>query len=123
MTNYADVWQHIIIGSGKSWVVFEEGTCVILMQPEADLVAQAKAILSEYGSVYVGSPAGDFSVIRLTDFPGWVVTGHHADMLNYVAPEDVNADASDLIIGMLGRNRRDQDAETQRVIVVHDARL
>ncbi|MCU0495976.1 MAG: hypothetical protein MUF87_01340 [Anaerolineae bacterium] len=122
MTDYVDVWQQVILGTGKSWVVFEHGTCVILMQPEADLIAQAKAILTEYGPVLVGSPAGDFSVIRLPNFPGWVVTGHHPDILNYVAPEDVNTDATDSMIGLLGRDRRDQDAHSQQVIAVHDVR-
>jgi len=30
-------WRDTINGPNKSWVLFENGTCVILMEPEADL--------------------------------------------------------------------------------------
>ena len=42
-----DLWRRIIIDAGKSWVLFESGTCVILVEPEAGLAAQALALLKE----------------------------------------------------------------------------
>ncbi len=57
------------------------------MQPENDLEAQAKAMLAAYGPVYPGTPHSDFSVIHLDNYPGWVVTCHHNDILTYVGPD------------------------------------
>ena len=44
-----DVWKDSINGNKKSWVLFENGTCVILLEPEEDLAKQAKKLLSEWG--------------------------------------------------------------------------
>ena len=59
----------------------------------------------------IGSPAGDFSVITLDKHPGWVVTSHHPDILNYVRPDEVDEGSSDVAIGLLGRSKRDRDAK------------
>src|SRR5688500_2809629 len=99
-----DIWRRIIIGETKSWVLFRHGTCVILVQPEAELAAQALRLMEEYGPVHAGSPAGDFSTVKLTNDPGWVVTCHHPDILTYVAPGEVNNRATnDLTLGLLGK--------------------
>ena len=51
------------------------------------------------------------------------MTCHHNDILTYVAPDEVDADrASDLIVGLLGRSKRGQDAEELRVVHVEDRR-
>ncbi|WP_157436276.1 hypothetical protein [Actinospica robiniae] len=57
-------WRSIIIGDQKSWVLFANGTCVILMQPEGDLADQATELVREYGPVAAGGPAGDFGTQR-----------------------------------------------------------
>lgn len=118
MNNLSEVWQNIIVDKQKSWVVFENGTCVILMKPEDNLEEQAKKLLSEYGPIHAGSSFGDFSVIKLVDFPGWVVTGHHPDILNYISPTEFENESiqEDLQIGLLGRQYRDEDATTLNVI-------
>lgn len=116
------VWRSIIIGDDKSWVLFENGTCVILMEPEGDLAAQAIELLAEWGPVHPGSPAGDFSTIDLENHDGWVVTSHHNDILTYVGPEQAGEDASDLSVGLYGRSMRGQDAEALTVIHVEDKR-
>ena len=118
-----EVWRQMIVGDDKSWVLFQHGTCVILMRPEQDLAAQATAIMREWGPVHAGSSAGDFSTIMLSDRPGWVVTGHHSDMLTYVSPEEVGKqDPSDLVVGLLGRSKRNQDGEDPQVFHVEDKR-
>ena len=117
-----EAWRQIIVGGEKSWVLFENGTCVILMNPEADLRQQANELMREWGPVRAGTPAGDFSVIELPQHPGWVVTCHHPDILNYVSPDEVEAGASDVIIGLLGRSKRHQDAEGLIIIHVEDKR-
>ncbi|MFP3960921.1 hypothetical protein SMC26_01190 [Actinomadura fulvescens] len=116
-----DVWRRVIVGDEKSWVMFENGTCVILMEPEDDLAAQATEILREYGPVEAGSPAADFGTIDLEVDPGWVVYGHHNDVLNYVSPEEVEA-PEDVVIGLLGRSKRDQDGHALTVVHVEDKR-
>jgi hypothetical protein len=117
-----ETWRQIIIGEHKSWALFSNGTCVILMQPEADLKRQALELMKTYGPVHSGTPAGDFSVITLEDDPGWVVTSHHPDILTYVSPDEVADQSSDLVIGLLGRSKRDQDAAELTVIHVEDNR-
>lgn len=116
-----DIWRHIIVGEDKSWVLFTHGTCVILMEPAQDLAAQAVELLREFGPVRAGGPAGDFNTIDLDVAPGWVVTGHHPDVLNYIGPEDVG-DPNDLVVGLAGRAARDQDATVLTVIHIEDKR-
>lgn len=115
-------WRNAIIGPDKSWVVFENGTCVVLMSPEGDLAEQATSLLREWGPVHAGSSFGDFSVISLDDDRGWVVTSHHNDILTFVGPDECSPDAEDVTIGILGRSKRGQDAEELRVLHVEDMR-
>jgi hypothetical protein len=116
-------WRDIIDGPEKSWVLFEHGTCVVLMEPGDDLAAQATALLRENGPVYPGSSFGDFATIELEARRGWVVTCHHTDILTYVSPDEVGPEhANDLVVGLLGRSRRGQDAEDLNVIHVEDRR-
>jgi hypothetical protein len=118
-----ETWHGIIQGESKSWVLFEHGTCVILMQPKVDLAAQATALLAEWGPVQVGTDSADFDVIELANAPGWVVTCYHPDILVYVPPDDENmAGTSDVVIGLIGRARRDEDAKELNVIHIEDRR-
>jgi hypothetical protein len=118
MTDCVEIWRRVIVGSGKTWVAFEHGTCVIFAKPPPDAVAAARALLREWGPVHAGTPAGDFQVVALANAPGWVVGGHHPDILTYVAPEAIGADASELMVGLLGRAQRDRDAEELNAIHV-----
>jgi hypothetical protein len=117
-----EIWRKIIVGDNKSWALFKHGTCVILMQPEQDPTKQAIALLQEWGPVRVGTSAADFSVIKLSDDPGWVVTCHHNDILTYQPDEFGVKTPSDLAAGLLGRQRRHQDATELEVIHVEDKR-
>lgn len=115
-----EIWRSIIVGGEISWVMFEQGTCVILMQPESDLAAQATAILAEWGPVQVGTPSADFNIIELAGGSGWVVTCHHPDILNYVPPDEEGT--AEVMIGLMGRATRDQDAQELKVAHVEDKR-
>ncbi len=121
--NLADTWRRIILGDGKSWVVFAHGTCVVLPDPApgVDLAAQAVEILREYGPVHVGSPSADFGTVTLDPGPGWAVYGHHNDVLTYVGPDEVSDD-SDLAVGLYGRHKRDRDGHELTVVHVEDKR-
>ena len=101
-SDYIAAWRDCIQGEDKSWVLFEQGTCVILMQPETDLAAQAQALLREFGAVQAGTPSADFSVVTLLNGKGWV-TGHHPDILNFVFPDESN-DGNHVAIGLHGRS-------------------
>jgi len=118
-----ETWQRIIVGEYKSWALFSNGTCVILMRPETDLRRQAVEMMKTFGLVHAGAPAGDFSVITLDDDPGWVAPSHHPDILTYVSPDEVAEQSNDLVIGLLGRSKRDLDAAELMVIHVEDNRV
>jgi hypothetical protein len=125
-TDWPAIWRDLITGAEKSWVVFENGTCVVLAgaDPDADLAAGATALLREYGPVRVGTPSADFDLIELDGYPGWVVTCHHPDILNYVPPQALTERAGppEVLAGLFGRSARDEDARQPAVLHVHDAR-
>ncbi|MFJ7077465.1 hypothetical protein [Streptomyces sp. NPDC098781] len=116
-----EVWRRILAPSGTSWVLFEHGTCVVLKEPAGDLAGQASGILGEFGPVRVGSSAGDFNVLTLKDDLGWLVTGHHPDVVTYVAPDEP-VDPSHLTIGIHGRGKRHQDGTQLQIAHVEDRR-
>ncbi|MER5965422.1 hypothetical protein [Streptomyces sp. NPDC002057] len=117
-----DVWQRLLTDPGKSWVLFEHGTCVVLTAPEGMLAEQATEILREFGPAQAGSSAGDFGVIDLKDAEGWVVTRHHNDVLTYVGPDEPH-DPSEIAVGLLGRAKRHQDGTELHVVHVEDRRV
>lgn len=115
---YIERWKQLLAHHQKPWVVFAQGTCVILMEPEQDIARQASELIEQW-PVSVGSELGDFNVMTLTDAPGWVITCAHPDILTYLAPEEVeSAEAPDIALGLQGRAKRDQDAHERRVIFV-----
>jgi hypothetical protein len=115
------VWRRLLADPRKSWVLFEHGTCVVPADPDGDLAERAIETLEEFGPVHAGSPAGDFGVIDVEDADGWVVTGHHPDVLTYVAPDEPR-DRSEIAVGLCGRAKRHQDGTGLRVIHVEDKR-
>ncbi|WP_052852476.1 hypothetical protein [Streptomyces avicenniae] len=119
------VWREILDAPEKSWALFGNGTCVVLVEPGDDLARQAIEVLREYGPVHVGTPSGDFEVIGLGEGRGWVVVGHHPDVLTYVPPTEEPGGAarpSDLSVGLDGRSLRDLDGRELRVVHVEDNR-
>ncbi|MFD1936999.1 MULTISPECIES: hypothetical protein [Nonomuraea] len=113
-------WRQLL-HPAKSWALFANGTCVILMEPADDLAEQAKELLSRYGPVQAGTPAGNFTTIDLDDAPGWAVTSHHPDILTYVAEDELDA-RDDLTVGLFGRGKRDQDGHELTIVHVEDKR-
>ncbi len=118
-----NLWRRIVKGGEKSWALFEHGTCVILMNPEKDLPKQAINILSENGTVHAGSVSGDFQTMQTDVAPGWVVVyDAHPDILNYVSPEEMGEENREVVAGLKGREKRDQDSKELKVIHVEDKR-
>ncbi|MET7685387.1 hypothetical protein [Streptomyces sp. NPDC005423] len=116
-----DTWRGLLAGSGKSWVLFEHGTCVVIEDPAGDLAERATGLLREFGPVQVAGPSGDFRVLELGEEQGWLVTGHHPDVVTFVASGEPD-EPSHLAVGMHGRAKRDQDGTGLRVVHVEDAR-
>ncbi|MFJ9948726.1 hypothetical protein [Kitasatospora sp. NPDC091207] len=119
----AGTWRRLITDRAKSWVLFEHGTCVVLVAPAGsdDLAGRARTLLADAGPVHPGSSAGDFGVIDLGDTAGWVVTGDHPDVLTYVGPAEP-AERSELVVGLFGRGKRHRDGTDLRVVHVEDRR-
>ena len=115
-----DAWRRLLTGSGKSWVVFEHGTCVVVEHPVGDLAEQAVGILREFGPMHVATAAGDFRVLELQQGDGWLVTSHHPHVVTFV-PRDDPEEPSHLAVGILGRSRRDRDGTELRVVHVESA--
>ncbi len=115
-----DVWKKSIKGDEKSWVLFENGTCVILLEPEKDLAKQAKEILSKWGRVQIGTPSADFDIITLDSGDGYAVSCHHPEIFTLVLKEEGLDE--DFKIGIEGRSNRDCDAEELNVIHIEDKR-
>ncbi|MFF5718795.1 hypothetical protein [Streptomyces buecherae] len=116
-----DAWQRLLADPHTSWVLFEHGTCVVLTAPDGDLAEQATDLLRRFGPVRPGSSAGDFGTIEPDAVEGWIVTGHHNDVLTYVGPAEAQ-DQSQVAIGLLGRAKRHRDGTELRVVHVADAR-
>ncbi|MFJ3723768.1 hypothetical protein ACIPYQ_14500 [Streptomyces sp. NPDC090045] len=57
----------------------------------------------------------------LTQAEGWVVTGHHHDVLTYVGPDKPD-DGSGLAVGLHGRSKRHRDGTELHVVHVEDKR-
>ena len=122
---FIEAWKRTFGNYEKSWVLFRHGTCVILADAgaDADLKDLAIVLMQEYGPVYPASPAGDFGTLSSPDYAGWAVSGHHKDILTYVAPSEVpRGHDTDLEIGIYGRMKRDSDAKGLEVIYIEDRR-
>ena len=121
-------WRNIHAAANLPWVLFEHGTCVRLTCPEADVLAQARTLLGEFGPVHPGTSAGDFDVVKPSGVTGRVVTSHHPDIGTYVSlhsskkSTSLESDAGDLAVGLFGRSLRDRDARELGAIHIEDHR-
>lgn len=90
-----DTWRKIIQTTpgrqGKPWVVFRQGTCVILMEGASSkegAAAKATQIISEYGPVLIATSSADFNVTENSAAEGIIVTCWHNDVLSFVGKEE-----------------------------------
>ena len=108
----------------KDWVLFKNGTYIIIENLEKGETIEALAMqkMKEFGPIHVGSPAGDFNTITLNKTEGWVIAGHGYGMYTYVHPSEVeDPEAQDYVIGLFGRNKRDEDGQHPEIIYVNRA--
>lgn len=111
------IYQKVIEPKIKNWVVFSNGTCVIIYHTKGDLEIEAKEILQKYGKVYPGTSSADFTVLKVDS--GWIVTGDQPGILNYVS-EDEGKDMEDFEIGLIGRKKKEIDTEELKIIHVQN---
>lgn len=102
-----------------SWVLFKNGTCVMLLRPEGDAQEQAIKILKEHGLVVEGTSSGDFEVTKIPEINGWVVTGDYPGIMVYV-PLEEGKKKDDVEIGLIGRTKRETDAKVLEVVYVEE---
>ena len=118
---YLEILRHIT-NNEASFVLFENGTAVFLAQCDGDLAQTATEILREHGPIEIGGAAGDFGVLNLGDDIGWGVTFEHPDLLTLVLPSEIGVKPTDLMIGLMGRGKRGDDAVQLKIAHVEDRR-
>ncbi|TXT59147.1 MAG: hypothetical protein BAJALOKI1v1_1470002 [Promethearchaeota archaeon] len=123
-----ELWRKINLGDNKNWVLFRNGTCVIFTKKGDQLVESALTLIKGWGPVNVGTSSADFSVITLEHQPGWIITCHHPDILTYVSPEEIPFDEindtnGNIMIGLIGRQKRDLDGRVPVIVHVEDNRI
>ncbi len=104
----------------QDWVLFKNGTYIIFDNADTirNLETEANKEMKEFGPVYPGGLAGDFSVTYLTKTEGWIVSGHGYGMYTYVNPKELKSEKpKDIEIGLLGRGKRDLDGK--KPIIIH----
>lgn len=106
----------------EDWVLFKNGTYIIFDNADTilNLEDEAQKLMKEFGPVYIGSPAGDFSVTHLNQTEGWVVSGHGYGMYTYVNPKEIKSvKPEDAEIGLFGRGKRELDGKNPVVIHIN----
>ncbi|WP_126651060.1 hypothetical protein [Chryseobacterium aureum] len=109
----------------QDWVLFENGTYIIFddISTVEDVKEEALKLMKEFGPVYAGGSAGDFSVIHLNLTDGWLVSGHGYGMYTYVHPSELdNESPNDLEIGLYGRSKRDSDGQNPEIIHINSSK-
>jgi hypothetical protein len=116
------IWRKILAKEIKIWVIFKNGTIVVCRDPDKNPREYAIELMKNMGIVFPGSSHGDFMVRALDETPGWVVEYHHPDILSYVSSSELEGeDASDMLVGLIGRKKRGDDAQTLEIIHVEGA--
>lgn len=116
--NKIDVAKSALEGFEQSWVLFRQGTVVVIPNAVDETILKSEAIelLKKNGPVYVGTSHADFSVTNCKNSPGWMVTSHHSRIVTFVGQDEMGTAANDLLIGISGRTCRDKDAKELEIV-------
>jgi hypothetical protein len=116
MVRYLNILQKIMV-EPYPWVLFENGTFIILVSPEEDLHQQAVQFLKGLYS-HCGEEFGDVGIQTLKKSMGWILSSPHPDIFTLITPEEVPAEYHDDTLSLFshGRRKRTLDAESCRVI-------
>lgn len=113
------IYKKIVTDPLMNWVLFKNGTCVMLLKPQKDIKTQAIQILQRHGQVTAGTPTGDFEVTKIPEINGWVITGDYPGIMMYVSDEE-GEKKDNAEIGLIGRNKRERDAQELEVLHIED---
>ena len=116
-------WQRLLQFDPRPWVVFENGTCVVLADPEDNIEVQAQRILAASGPDGAHPAPSEMNVVTPYEMPGWVVSGHDPNVLVYVGfGEAGSPDTKKEDVALAGRAKLAKDAETLAIIHVEERR-
>lgn len=115
-------FKKIVTDQSVSWVLFKNGTCVMLLKPEKNIKDQAIEILRVNGKAMPGSSSADFEVTKIPEINGWVITGDYPGIMMYVSLEEAGNKKKNFEIGLFGRDKRELDAKELKVTHVEDKR-
>lgn len=116
--SFVEILRKAVRNPATPWVMFANGTVVFLPDETGDLAAAGARTLAGVGPAQPGTPSADFRVVTLDD--GWLVGGDHPDIFTVVAPGEAGDSPSDIVVGLLGRQKRDEDAERLEVLHVQE---
>ena len=111
-----EVWRRIL-KPDQSWVLFENGTCVIWDGITDNPETYGINLLKAYGFVVPGTPAGDFNQKMMGNPPGMLVTYHHEHIMSFLLEEELDDPGVLSIPGIIARHRRELDAKS--LVIVH----
>jgi hypothetical protein len=115
ITRLIEIWEGRV-GGESSWVLFQNGTCVLCRDPELDPVEYARGVLSEWGPVVPGTPLGDFNYEIQLNPAGILVTYSHPDVFTFVLAEEMEDPDSPLGAALAARYSRGEDAEDLNIV-------
>jgi len=116
MSDYIKAWQELMV-EPYPWVLFENGTCIILVQPEQDLKTQAVRLLKSLFDG-TGEKFGDCGIQMLDRERGWLVSSSHPDIFTLITYDEVPKEYRDDTLSLFshGRKKRALDVEAGQVI-------
>lgn len=111
-----------------AWVMFEHGTIFLTFPNENTPQDATPTLLAEValqelkalGYPMGGTPSGDFNVSRLPWFADsytYTITYNSGHIFNV---QEYEEETQDIMVGLLGRALRGQDAENPKVVLVRD---
>ena len=90
MNKFIPIWQQILAGSEHPWVLFRNGTCVLLTEGTDTPGADAVCLLMQWGPAKAGTPSNSHTVTVLSKDPGGcIVSCHHPGILVHVSRDEV----------------------------------
>lgn len=117
-------WKLLLASEeSSSWVLFNNGTCIILRNFSGALEVEAKRLLESADKNIGHGGFRDLNVSPIPEPSGWIVTGEQPNVRVFVDPSDFNEPLdSDLQVGLVGRINATFDAKELLAIFIHESR-
>lgn len=107
-----------------AWVMFANGTSVVIVEPSNAIEEQARKILADTYPSNAHLDYEDVGIRNLANNTGWLITSKNPDICNLILIEDIEVDSSTdtLSIAVYAKRLRRQDWLDRRVIHVEPAK-